>query len=327
MPQQQETDAGKKIIDLCERFGIATVYDFGDEDGLPYIVMEFLDGQPLDKLIPRTGAAPKPAERLEIMEQICAALAYAHRQGMIHRDVSSRPTSSYSATARKLLDSGIARAGQQPADKGGPARERSLEPLPTWPRSDLRGDPFDGRSDIFSTGVLLYRSWLATRLSGCVQHRSRAGTLCRPPSNAPSRNLRRNHEAFGAFVCGSKMSPIWEALDSPCTLPILRFAHNMFRDLSKISSAVLCHTYERGSSFQVPTQSVMDAARSLTLRCVPRRSHLLVSSANQRSTRFIPHDNEVGEVELDTGMAQEQAVDGRVLWVEELSNTTWIARP
>ena len=56
--------------------------------------------------------------------------------------------------------------------------------------------------------------------------------------------------------------------------------------MSRISSAVLCQTKGVGSSFQWSIQPVIDASRSLVERCVPLRSHLLVSSANQRSTRF-----------------------------------------
>lgn len=135
---------------------IVTVYDFGDEDGLPYIVMEFLDGQPLDKMI-RERAPLQLAERLEIMEQICAALAYAHRQGMIHRDVKPANVIVQRDGLVKLLDFGIARAGQQPADKG-VTRTGTLVGTPAYMAPErLRGDPFDGRSDIFSTGVLLYQ--------------------------------------------------------------------------------------------------------------------------------------------------------------------------
>ena len=135
---------------------IVTVYDFGDEEGLPYIVMEFLDGQPLDKMI-RERASLQLVERLDIMEQICAALAYAHRQGMIHRDVKPANVIVQRDGLVKLLDFGIARAGQQPADKG-MTRTGTLVGTPAYMAPErLCGDPFDGRSDIFSTGVVLYQ--------------------------------------------------------------------------------------------------------------------------------------------------------------------------
>ncbi len=62
------------------------IYDFGDENGLPYIVMEYLDGDPLDRLI-HEKVPLHLSVKLEIIEQVCSALAYAHSQGMIHRDV------------------------------------------------------------------------------------------------------------------------------------------------------------------------------------------------------------------------------------------------
>ena len=82
----------------------------------------------------------------------------------------------------------------------------------------------------------------------------------------------------------------------------------------------------RGSSFQVPTQWVMDAASSLTLRWVPRRSHLLVISANQRSTRFI-QSTRWREVELEARVTQEPAVDGRGLVRRGIVHTIWTFRP
>jgi len=135
---------------------IVTVYDFGDEEGLPYIVMEFLDGQPLDKIIREREPLPL-VERLDIMEQVCSALGYAHRQGMIHRDVKPANIIVQRDGLVKLLDFGIARAGQQPADKG-MTRTGTLVGTPAYMAPErLRGDPFDGRSDIFSTGVVLYQ--------------------------------------------------------------------------------------------------------------------------------------------------------------------------
>lgn len=134
---------------------IVTVYDFGDEDGLPYIVMEFLDGEPLDKLI-REKAELHLSAKLDIMEQVCAALAYAHLQGMIHRDVKPANVIVQRDGLVKLLDFGIARADQQQLERG-MTRTGTLVGTPAYMAPErLKGEPFDGRSDIFSTGVVLY---------------------------------------------------------------------------------------------------------------------------------------------------------------------------
>ncbi len=135
---------------------IVTVYDFGDENGLPYIVMEFLDGQPLDKII-RDREPLHLSAKLDIMEQVCAALGYAHLQGMIHRDVKPANVIVQRDGLVKLLDFGIARTGQQTADRN-MTRTGTLVGTPAYMSPErLRGDPFDGRSDIFSAGVMLYQ--------------------------------------------------------------------------------------------------------------------------------------------------------------------------
>jgi eukaryotic-like serine/threonine-protein kinase len=135
---------------------IVTVYDFGDEEGLPYIVMEFLDGEPLDKII-RHQEPIHLGARLDIIEQVCSALAYAHLQGIIHRDVKPANVIVQRDGLVKLLDFGIARAGQQQVDRG-MTRTGTLVGTPAYMAPErLRGEPFDGRSDIFSTGVMLYQ--------------------------------------------------------------------------------------------------------------------------------------------------------------------------
>jgi serine/threonine-protein kinase len=143
---------------------IVTVYDFGDEEGLPYIVMEFLDGEPLDKLI-REKDRLHMSTKLDIIEQVCAALGYAHLQGMIHRDVKPANVIVQRDGLVKLLDFGIARSGQAPGQAPGQVMDQSmtrtgtLVGTPAYMAPErLRGEQFDGRSDIFSAGVMLYQA-------------------------------------------------------------------------------------------------------------------------------------------------------------------------
>ena len=135
---------------------IVIIYDFGDEDGLPYIVMEYLDGDPLDRLI-RENEPLHLSVKLEIMEQVCSALAYAHSQGMIHRDVKPANIIVQHDGLVKLLDFGIARESEQKID-GTMTRTGTLVGTPAYMAPErLQGSPFDGRSDIFSVGVVLYQ--------------------------------------------------------------------------------------------------------------------------------------------------------------------------
>src|ERR1700761_6740465 len=65
---------------------IVTVYELGEQDGNPFIAMEFLAGESLDKILRSRGRLPV-LETLAIVEQICAGLGYAHQHGLLHRDV------------------------------------------------------------------------------------------------------------------------------------------------------------------------------------------------------------------------------------------------
>jgi len=136
---------------------IVTVYDFGDEAGLPYIVMEYLDGEPLDRLI-QNREAVHLRMKLDIVAQVCSALAYAHRQGMIHRDVKPANVFVQRDGLVKLLDFGIARAeGHRPMEQT-MTRTGTLVGTPAYISPErLRGELFDGRSDIFSAGVMLFQ--------------------------------------------------------------------------------------------------------------------------------------------------------------------------
>jgi serine/threonine protein kinase len=142
---------------------IVTVYDVSDQEGTPYIVMEYLDGTPLDRLI-QQGIEGNPENdafdlgmRLEVVDQVCSALAYAHRQGVIHRDVKPANVILQRDGTAKLLDFGIARAERR---TGGADITRTgllIGTPPYMAPERLRNEPFDGRSDIFAAGVLLYQ--------------------------------------------------------------------------------------------------------------------------------------------------------------------------
>lgn len=137
---------------------IVSVYDTGEmlRDGatLPYIVMEFVDGETLRDLVKREG--PLPAQRaMEITADICAALDFSHRHGIIHRDVKPANVMLTRSGAVKVMDFGIARAvtdGQATVTATaaviGTAQYLSPE--------QARGEAVDARSDVYATGCVLY---------------------------------------------------------------------------------------------------------------------------------------------------------------------------
>ena len=133
---------------------IVTIYDLGEQDGFPYIVMEYVAGEALDHVIRAIPPLPLVA-KLRVMEQVCSALGYAHRNDVIHRDVKPGNVILQPDGVVKLLDFGIAR--QEKSDRGLTRTGNVIGTLHYMAPERLRNHAFDGRSDVFSAGVLLYQ--------------------------------------------------------------------------------------------------------------------------------------------------------------------------
>ena len=137
---------------------IATIFDVGEADGVAYIAMEVVDGQPLDVALRQQGRMS--CERvLALGQQLASALGYAHRAGVVHRDVKpSNILLSADGKTAKLLDFGVARIGDIDADRqAGRTQAGTLIGTPRYmsPEQAL-GLPVDHRADLFSLGVVLY---------------------------------------------------------------------------------------------------------------------------------------------------------------------------
>ena len=138
--------------------GIVTIHDVGeDEDGQPYLVMEYVEGTTLDKLlVPGKPGEPSPPRDLRqvlaIAIQVADALDYAHRRNVIHRDIKPANILITSEGRAKIADFGIAKlAGTQMTHTG------LIVGTPAFMSPEqITGGAVDSRSDIFSFGILLY---------------------------------------------------------------------------------------------------------------------------------------------------------------------------
>lgn len=135
---------------------IVTVYDLGEDKGIPYIVMERVEGDPLDKIIARDFPLPM-MDRLRIIEETCSALGYAHSNNMIHRDVKPANIFVQPDGKAKLLDFGIARLERRSQDISLTRTGHIIGTVPYMAPERLRDKMIDGRSDIFSVGVVLHQ--------------------------------------------------------------------------------------------------------------------------------------------------------------------------
>jgi eukaryotic-like serine/threonine-protein kinase len=134
--------------------GIVTVYDVGQDHGSIYIAMEFLQGTPLDELM--TARKFTLEEIVSIGIQTAQALHYAHQNGIVHRDIKP-PNIIYSPQgAIRVTDFGIARIEDPNGHQMTQAGEILGTPLYMSPEQ-VMGQALDGRSDMYSLGVILYQ--------------------------------------------------------------------------------------------------------------------------------------------------------------------------
>ena len=136
--------------------GIVPVFDVGECDGAPFLVMEFVEGRTLDSAI-KKGERFTLDRVCDMGQQLADALGYAHRQGVIHRDVkpanillTSREV--YGSERPRITDFGIAKLAASEITTTG-----QLLGTPAYmPPEQFTGAPIDGRADLFSLGVILY---------------------------------------------------------------------------------------------------------------------------------------------------------------------------
>ena len=149
----------RQILASLEHPHIARLYDGGNtRDGQPYLVMEYVRGEPLDEYCRRRD--PSLEEKLRLFLQICDAVEYAHRNLLVHRDLKPANILVTAEGEPKLLDFGIAKLLDVDHFDGptGAATRTGLRPMtPAFASPEqVRGGPVTTASDVYSLGVLLF---------------------------------------------------------------------------------------------------------------------------------------------------------------------------
>jgi serine/threonine protein kinase len=148
-----------EIVGRLRHPHIVAIREFGVlPDERPFFVMEYLDGGTLDDLVRARGRL-SPEEALAVLDPVCEALAAAHAEGVVHRDVKASNI-AFDGTARdvKLLDFGIAKLlSPDPGMPGLTTVGRQIGTPAIMAPEQLRGEQVDARVDVYALGVLLYR--------------------------------------------------------------------------------------------------------------------------------------------------------------------------
>ncbi|MEM7355496.1 MAG: serine/threonine-protein kinase [Acidobacteriota bacterium] len=142
-----------EIAGKLQHRNITTVYDFGIHDGLPFLIQEYLSGEDLDVKIKRRDFLPYP-EKLYYLLQIARGLGHAHSKGVIHRDIKPANIRILEEGAAKIMDFGIAKLALQ--ESGLTQTGMTLGTAAYLAPEQIRGEPVDLRTDVFSFGSLAY---------------------------------------------------------------------------------------------------------------------------------------------------------------------------
>jgi serine/threonine protein kinase len=158
---------------------VCRVFDIGDADGVPFLTMEYIDGEDLSSLVRRIGRLPQD-KAIEVSRQICAGLAAAHERGVVHRDLKPANVMLDGAGKARITDFGLAGIAANIQD----AEVRAGTPAYMAPEQ-LAGKEVTFKSDIFSLGLVMYevltgrRAYEATTLPELMKTREE-GTMTNP---------------------------------------------------------------------------------------------------------------------------------------------------
>ncbi len=151
--RQRIKQEAQTIAQFGAHSNIVTVYDFGEEDGAPYIVSEYVPGGELRAELAAAGGPLSPERALEVATDICRALSFAHSRGIVHRDLKPENVWLTEDRKAKLGDFGVALStGRARVTVPGAVTGTAMYMAP----EQATGGDVDARSDLYAFGVLLY---------------------------------------------------------------------------------------------------------------------------------------------------------------------------
>jgi len=163
---------------------IVTIYDLGQIEDRMYIAMELIDGESLAETLEAPGSTLDWERAEPIVDQLCAALDYAHERDVVHQDVKLENVMVTGDGTVKLMDFGLARAYQRGQEATNVVMGTPLYMSP----EQIRGQDVDHRTDIYALGVTLYRIFTGTwpYRKGNIMDAHRRSPVPDPRADAPN---------------------------------------------------------------------------------------------------------------------------------------------
>jgi hypothetical protein len=157
LPESERLAAGERFLREARsagkllHSGIVTIFDVGESDGVPYLAMEYVEGETLDAFCREDDLLPV-ADVIALLAAAAEALGFAHERGIIHRDIKPANLMRVGQHAVKIMDFGLAKNPTSSMTHDG-----ALLGTPNYMSPEqVRGEPLDGRSDLFSLGVVCF---------------------------------------------------------------------------------------------------------------------------------------------------------------------------
>jgi serine/threonine-protein kinase len=157
LPEQERDESRQRFLREARSAGrllhpgIVTLFDVGEADGALYLAMEYVEGTTVDHYCKAGSLLPVP-EVVQMVSDAAEALAYAHEAGIVHRDIKPANLMRAADSSVKVMDFGLAKASEAQLTQDG-----ALLGTPSYMSPEqIRGEQLDGRSDLFSLGVVLY---------------------------------------------------------------------------------------------------------------------------------------------------------------------------
>jgi serine/threonine-protein kinase len=236
---------------------IVTIYELGDHEGQPFMALELLEGMDLQRAIAE-GMRPDPKFTLPIVLHLLAGLGHAHEHGIVHRDV--KPSNLFLPRGRpaKIMDFGVARLA------GGHTSTGMVIGTPNYMSPEqVRAGPIDGRSDLFSAGLILYE--LVT------------GEKTYNADSAVSLLFKIVHEEpnFEAIPKG----PSWERLGNVLRTALAKDPQRRYPDAQAMSSELELALSDLGGAFSATTGADQALLRGMTPRPSPAPTFVSAATA------------------------------------------------
>jgi non-specific serine/threonine protein kinase/serine/threonine-protein kinase len=304
---RERFDRERRLLAALDHPGIARVLDGGaTANGLPYLILEFVDGMPIDAYCD-ARQLPLP-DRLRLFLEVCRAVHYAHGRLIVHRDIKANNVLVGADGRVRLLDFGIAKL-LLPDES---ARDASATIVQAWtPESaspeQVRGEPTTIATDIYGLGALLFRLLTGRPVFNLSEHNTgeRVRIICEVSPERPGQVAREQGMPLARHIGGDLDLIVLKALQKE---PSRRYqsAEHLAEDIER-------HLAHR------PVLAAPDSLKYRAQRFISR--HPLATAATLTASLFLVTATAVAVVQADRAKQERDRAEARLMDVRRMANT------